>query len=122
MAGARARIYRSLAQPLWVEPLWEVKEERMNPERKRHWWRNRNLLWAIIVILAVWILILVSIIVDDIRGQQEVGFWEWVGVLIIPVVLSAGAALLTNAQTQRELTYTHLRAGRGVAAIPRPGK
>src|SRR5215216_3230948 len=95
---------------MFVDPLWEVKEEHMNQERKRHWWRNRNLLWAVIVIFAVWILILVSIIVDDIRGQQEVGFWEWVGVLIIPVVLSAGAALLTNAQTQRELTSTHLRA------------
>jgi uncharacterized protein YjbI with pentapeptide repeats len=99
-----------LAQLLLAEPLWEVKEERMNAERKRHWWRNRNLLWAITVIFAVWILILVSIIVDDIRGKQEVGFWEWVGVLIIPVVLSAGAALLTNAQTQREVTATHLQA------------
>src|SRR5215211_6771281 len=95
---------------MFVDPLWEVKEGHMDQERKRHWWRNRNLLWAVIVIFAVWILILVSIIVDDIRGQQEVGFWEWVGVLIIPVVLSAGAALLTNAQTQRELTSTHLRA------------
>jgi uncharacterized protein YjbI with pentapeptide repeats len=82
----------------------------MNQERKRQWWRNRNLLWAVMVIFAVWILIFVSIIVDDIRGQQEVGFWEWVGVLIIPVVLSAGAALLTNAQTQREVTATHLQA------------
>jgi hypothetical protein len=60
-------------------------------ESKSQWWRNRNLLWAVIVVFAVWILILVSIIVDDIRGQQEISFWEWVGVLIIPVVLAAGA-------------------------------
>ncbi len=82
----------------------------MDQERKSKWWRNRNLLWAIIIVFAVWSLILVSIIVDDIRGQQEISFWEWVGVLIIPVVLAAGAALLTNAQAQREITATHLRA------------
>lgn len=82
----------------------------MGQERKRRWWRNRNLLSAIVVVFAVWVLILVSIIVDDIRGQQEVGFWEWVGVLVIPVVLAAGAALLTNTQTQRELAAAHLRS------------
>ena len=81
----------------------------MNQERKRHWWRNLYVQWAI-VILAVWVLILVSIIVDDFSGLQEVGLWEWVGVLIIPVVLAAGAALLTNAQAQREVAAAHLRA------------
>src|SRR5215217_2760140 len=79
----------------------------MDQEQNSQWWRNRN---AVIVVFAVWILILVSIIVDDIRGQQEISFWEWVGVLVIPVVLAAGAALLTNAQAQREITAAHLRA------------
>jgi len=79
----------------------------MDQEQNSQWWRNRN---AVIVVFAVWILILVSIIVDDIRGQQEISFWEWVGVLVIPVVLAAGASLLTNAQAQREITATHLRA------------
>src|SRR5215212_5571609 len=79
-------------------------------DRKRRWWRNRNLLWTVIVTLAVWILILVSVVVDDLSGREEIGLWEWVGVLIIPVVLAAGAALLTNAQAQREITSTHLRA------------
>jgi uncharacterized protein YjbI with pentapeptide repeats len=82
----------------------------MDQEHKRPRWKNPNVLWAIIVVFAGWSLIFVSIIVDDIRGQQEIGFWEWVGVLIIPVVLAAGAALLTNAQTQRELTAAHVRA------------
>jgi uncharacterized protein YjbI with pentapeptide repeats len=60
----------------------------------------------------VWVLILVSVIVDDFLsgGREEIGLWEWVGVLIIPVVLAAGAALLTNAQTQREVAAAHLRA------------
>jgi uncharacterized protein YjbI with pentapeptide repeats len=108
---------RHLRKDVWLadmtEVRWpsaEVKEEQMDQVRKRRWWRNRNLLWAIIVILAVWSLILVSIIVDDVIGKQEIGFWEWVGVLIIPVVLAAGAAMLTNAQTQRELAGAHLQA------------
>jgi uncharacterized protein YjbI with pentapeptide repeats len=84
----------------------------MNQNRKRRWWRNGNVLWTVIVTLAVWILILVSVVVDDFQqgGREEIGLWEWVGVLIIPIVLAAGAALLTNAQAQREITSTHLRA------------
>ena len=82
----------------------------MDQQRKRPRWRNPNILLAVIVILAVWILILVSIIVDDISGQKEISLWECVGVLIIPVVLAAGAAMLTTAQTQREVAAAHLRA------------
>ena len=82
----------------------------MNQKRKPRWWRNRNLLWAVVVALAVWILVLASIIVDDFGGFQEIGFWEWVGVLIIPVVFATGTALLTNAQTQHELAGAHVRA------------
>ena len=84
----------------------------MDQNRKRPRWRSSNFLWAVIIILAVWILILVSVIVDDFLsgGREEIGLWEWVGVLIIPVVLAAGAALLTNAQTQREVAAAHLRA------------
>jgi uncharacterized protein YjbI with pentapeptide repeats len=90
------------------------KEAQIDPDRDNRWWRrwfrNRNLLWAIIVILAVWILILVSIIVDDFGGIQEIGLWEWVGVLIVPVVLAASAALLTGAQDQRERGAVRLQA------------
>jgi uncharacterized protein YjbI with pentapeptide repeats len=82
----------------------------MNQGRKSHWWEDRNLRWAAVVMLAVWILIFVSIIVDDFGGFQEIGFWEWVGVLIIPVVLAGAAALLRDAQTQREQAAAHLQA------------
>jgi uncharacterized protein YjbI with pentapeptide repeats len=84
----------------------------MDQNRKRPRWRSSNFLWAVIIILAVWVLILVSVIVDDFLsgGRDKIGLWEWVGVLIIPVVLAAGAALLTNAQTQREVAAAHLRA------------
>ncbi len=82
----------------------------MDRERKHPRWRNPNVLWPVIIIFAVWILILVSIVVDDFGGIQEISLWEWVGVLIVPVALAASAALLSSSQTQRELGAAHLRA------------
>jgi pentapeptide repeat protein len=88
----------------------EIKEEHMNQEHKRHWWRNRNLLLAGISLFAFYLLIFISIIVDDISGGSKISFWEWVGVLIIPVVLAAVGALFTNAQIRREESATNQRA------------
>lgn len=82
----------------------------MDQERAHRWWQDRNLRWTAIVIFAVWILIFVSIIPEKFAGLRDIGLWDWVGVLIIPVVLAAGAALLTNAQAQREVRAAHLRA------------
>jgi hypothetical protein len=75
--------------------------ERAGDPAAIYWWRNRTLIWSIIIILAVWVLILVSIVVDDLRGYQEISLWDWVGVLIIPVVLAASAALISNSRTPR---------------------
>jgi uncharacterized protein YjbI with pentapeptide repeats len=82
----------------------------MDQERKAHWWQDRNVRWGAIIIIGVWILIFASIVAEEIGGLRDIGLWDWVGVLIIPVVLTAGAALLTNAQVQRETKAAHLRA------------
>ena len=82
----------------------------MDQEQKAHWWQDRNLRWGAIIIFGVWTLIFVSIIAAEFGGLRVIGLWDWVGVLIIPVVLTAGAALLTNAQVQRETKAAHIRA------------
>lgn len=82
----------------------------MDQERRAHWWQDRNVRWGAIIIIGVWILIFVSIVAEEIGGLRDIGLWDWVGVLIIPVVLTAGAALLTNAQVQRETKAAHIRA------------
>jgi hypothetical protein len=83
----------------------------MNQRQKFPWWRNRtNQLFALVSVL-VYILILVSIIVDDMIGTgNEIGFWEWVGVLIIPVALLVAGIWLNNSQIRREETATNQHA------------
>jgi len=73
-------------------------------------WSNTNFRWTVIIVLAVWILILVSMIADIVIGQRIISLWDWVGLLIFPVALAADAALLTNAQTRRELAAADVRA------------
>jgi hypothetical protein len=64
----------------------------------------------VVVSILVYILIFVSIIVDDMIGANEIGFWEWVGVLIIPIALLVAGLWLNNTQIQREDTATNQRA------------
>ena len=83
----------------------------MNQRQQFPWWRNRtNQLFALVSIL-VYTLILVSIIVDDMVGTgNEIGFWDWVGVLIIPVALLFAGIWLNNSQISREETATNQHA------------
>jgi uncharacterized protein YjbI with pentapeptide repeats len=82
----------------------------MDQVQKARWWQDRNVRWGAIIIFGVWILIFVSLVAGEFGGMRDIGLWDWVGVLIIPVVLTAGAALLTNAQVQRETKAAHIRA------------
>ena len=74
----------------------------MNQEQKPRWRRTVDRLSIPIALLAVYSLILISVIVTDFFRGDEVDLWDWVGVPIIPVALAAGGVWLNNAQIQRE--------------------
>jgi len=70
----------------------------------------RGQLPLLVALAAVYGLILVSIIIDDLMREGEIGLWDWVGVLIIPVALTAGGIWLNNTQVRREEALAHERA------------
>jgi uncharacterized protein YjbI with pentapeptide repeats len=93
----------------------EVKEEHMNQAQDfrwwRGWWRKINPIFVVVSIL-VFILAFISIIVDDMitSGPGKISFWEWLGVLIIPLALLAAGILLHNEQVRYESIATNQRA------------
>jgi len=76
-------------------------EERAGDPAANYWWRDRRVLWTVILVLALWSLILWNVMVDESGNLQEIGLWQWVGLLIFPVMLSAGAALVTTSWAAR---------------------
>jgi len=71
----------------------------------------RGQLPVFVALAAVYGLILVSSIIDDLMQEgSEIGFWDWVGVLIIPVALTAGSIWLNNTQVRREEALANERA------------
>ena len=83
----------------------------MNQEQKPPWVRRmRGQLPVLVALAAVYGLILVSIIIDDLMREGEIGLWDWVGILIIPVALTAGGIWLHNTQVRREEALAHERA------------
>jgi hypothetical protein len=83
----------------------------MNEEQKSRWWVNINPVFLFVSIL-ISILVFISIIVDDMvgTGPGKISFWEWVGVLIIPLALLAAGAWLHNEQVRYEAIATNQRA------------
>lgn len=88
----------------------KLKEEHMNAEQEPRWRRVAGRLPVFVAVVALYVLIFVSIIVDDMNRDGKVGLWEWVGVLIIPVALTAGGIWLNNAQIRREETIGNQHA------------
>ena len=76
----------------------------MDREQTPRWRRIIGRLPILVALAALYGLIFVSIIIDDMQREGKVGLWEWVGVLIIPVALAAGGVWLNNAQVRREET------------------
>lgn len=69
----------------------------------RSWWGNINRVFLIVSIL-ISVLVFISIILDDMiaSGPGQISFWEWVGVLVIPLALLAAGTWLHNEQVRYE--------------------
>ena len=82
----------------------------MRQEQEPRWRRVLGRLPVLVAVAGLYGLIFISIVIDDMQRDGKVGLWEWMGVLIIPVALTAGGIWLNNAQIRREETVAEQRA------------
>jgi Pentapeptide repeats (8 copies) len=87
----------------------KVQEERVYQEQRRRRSRMINLGLVATLFIVLYTLIIISYWSNGI-GYSGKSLWDWLGLLIIPVAITAGAIWFNNIQARREETIAYERA------------